>query len=102
MKDSDQHPTSNQNTILKSMSDFYFTDICTSDLCHFFSSNSLICVDFQILKLASNPQIYGLFSLSQMMSLTYTIALTNKLAIDRRIRKGSQFENTLKSGRDLR
>ena len=48
----------------------------------------------------SVPQIYVLFS---MMSLTYalTLTLTNKSAIDQRIWKGHQFENTLKSDHDV-
>ena len=31
-----RHPVSNRRPILKSMSDFYVTDICSSDLCPFF------------------------------------------------------------------
>jgi hypothetical protein len=43
-------PAPNGPAILKSMSDFYVTDICTSDLSF-----------FQILKSVSNSQIYVLF-----------------------------------------
>ena len=41
MQDSDRRPVSNQRPILKFMSDFYVTDICTSDLCPFFPMTSL-------------------------------------------------------------
>ena len=62
MIDSDRRPASNRHPILKSMSDFYITDICTSDLCPFFQilksmsflSNSQIYVLYQILKSTSN------------------------------------------------
>ena len=37
-----------------------------------------------------------------MTSLTYALTLTNKSAIDLRIWKGHQFENTLKSDHDLK
>ena len=72
MQDSDRRPASNRHPILKFMSDFYVTDICTSDLCPFFnsqfksSSNSQIYALFQILKSASNSQIYGCFSFSEI------------------------------------
>ena len=56
MQDSGQRPASNQRPILKSMSNFYITDICTSDLCWV----------FLILKSVSNSEIYGSFSLSQI------------------------------------
>ena len=106
MQDSGRHPTSNQRPILKSMSNFYITDICTSDLCWV----------FLILKSVSNSEIYVLFSNSQigvqfwnlwrfltfsnqrpMTSLTYSLNLTNQLAIDLRIWKGHRFGNALKS-----
>ena len=78
------------------MSDFYITDTCTSDLCPF----------YQMLKSASNSQIYGFFSNSQiykcvllffnfsnrrpMTSLAYALTLTNKLATYLRILEGHQ------------
>jgi hypothetical protein len=34
---------SNRRPILKSMSDFYVTDICTSDLCPFFQIDVKLC-----------------------------------------------------------
>ena len=71
MKDSDRRLASNRRPILKSMSDFYITDICISDLCSFFkfSNRRLILKSmtfFQIIKSASDSQIYGRFSLSQI------------------------------------
>ena len=83
------------------MSNFYITDICTSDLCHF----------FQILKSASNSQIYVLFQIIKSMSVSHflkstsndvtvyaltlilppAINLTNKSAIDLRIWKGRRL-----------
>ena len=80
MYDSDRRRASNRHPILKSMSDFYVTDICTSDLCPF-------------LKFSNQ---------CPMTSLTYALTLTNKSAIDLRIWKGHQFENTLKSDHDLK
>ena len=120
-------------------------DIQTSNLCQFLRqtsvpqiyvlfSNSQICVQFLNLCPFSNSQIYVLFQILKsiavshflksmsffkfsnllpfltfsnrclMTSLMYalTLILTNKLAIDLRIWKGCQFENTLKSDRDLR
>ena len=66
------------------------------------------------LRSTSNPQIHVRFlrhrhlylrsmSFFSMMSLTYalTLTLTNKSAIDQRIWKGHQFENTLKSDHDV-
>jgi len=41
MQDSDRRPVSNQRPILKSVSDFYVTDICTSDLYLFFKFSNL-------------------------------------------------------------
>ena len=65
---------------------------------------SFTACNFQILKSASNSQIYGRFSLSQIdiQSLTYALSLTNKSAIDLRIWKRHWFDNTVKSDRDLR
>ena len=96
-------------------------DIQTSNLCRFLRQTSVP----QIYVLFSNSQIYVLFQILKSMSffkfsnllpfLTFsnrclmtslmyalTLILTNKLAIDLRIWKGCQFENTLKSDRDLR
>ena len=55
MQDSDRRPASNQRPILKSTSNFYVTNICTSNLCPF-----------------SNSQIGAQFSLSQMTSTGVT------------------------------
>ena len=95
-RNSDRRPASNRCPILKSMADFYVTDICTSDLCPF----------LKILKSASNSQIYDHFSLSQLQTTsndaTDALNLTNKSTIDLRIWEGRRFENTLKSDLDLR
>ena len=79
------------------MSDFYITDICTSDLCP--CSNSQIGVQF--------PNLWSFLTFSNrcpMTSLAYALilTLTNKSAIDRRIWKGRRFEHSLKSDCDLR
>ena len=58
MYDSDRRRASNRHPILKSMSDFYVTDICTSDLCPFLKFSNQCPL--------SNSQIYGRFSLSQI------------------------------------
>jgi hypothetical protein len=104
MYDSDQRRASNRHPILKSMSDFYVTDICTSELCPFLKfsnlcplSNSQIGIQFS--------NLWPLLTFSNqcpMTSLTYDLTLTNKSAIDLRIWKGHQFENTLKSDHDLK
>jgi hypothetical protein len=52
-------------------------DICTSDICPFFSNRG------------------------PMTSLTYALTLTNKSAIDLRIWKGCRFENTFTSDCDF-
>jgi hypothetical protein len=58
MIDSDWRPASNRHPILKSMSDFYITDICTSDLCPFFQIlKSMSFLKFSNLCPLSNPQI---------------------------------------------
>ena len=87
-------------TFLKSMSDFYVTDICTSDLYPFFKFSNRH--KFSNLCPFSNSQIGFQFSnlwqfltfsnRRSMMSLTYagTLTLTNKSALDLRIWKGSQ------------
>jgi len=52
--DSDRRPVSNRRPILKSMSDFYVTDICTADL----FSNSQIDVQWRhwrMLQITSHP-----------------------------------------------
>jgi hypothetical protein len=105
-------------------------DIQTSNLCRFLRqtsvpqiyvlfSNSQIYVLFQILKsIAVSHFLKSMFFFKfsnllpfltfsnrcLMTSLMYafTLILTNKLTIDLRIWKGCQFENTLKSDRDLR
>ena len=87
MQDSDRCPASNRRPIIKSMSNFYVTDICTSGLCPF--SNSQIGVQL------SNLWPFLTFAnWRPMTSLTYalTLTLTNKSAIDLRIWKGRQFE----------
>jgi hypothetical protein len=56
MQDADRRPASNQRPILKSMSNFYVTDIFTSDLCLF--SNSQIDVLFQILKFMAVSHLF--------------------------------------------
>jgi hypothetical protein len=122
------------------MSDFYVTDICTSDTCPFFKFSNLC--PFSNFQTTSNSQIYGRFSLSKVStlvnktnlmkshdlytesrfsflaafnesmsffkqrpilksmavsrflkstSLTYTLILTNKSAIDLIIWKGRRF-----------
>ena len=58
MQDADRHPASNQHPILKSMSEFYLTDIWTSDLCPFYKFSNLCPF--------SNSQIHGHFSPSQI------------------------------------
>jgi len=69
-------------------------------------SNSQIYVLFQILK--SGVQFSNLWPFLNfsnrrpMKSMTYALILTNKWAIDLKIRKGHRFKNTLKSDRDLR
>jgi len=77
-------------------------------LIHVLSSNTCPISTSQ----TSIPQIYVLFSNCRpiltfsnqcpMMSLTYVLTLTKKLAIDLRIWKGCRFENPVKSDRDLR
>ena len=74
------------------MSDFY---ICNSDLCPF--SNFLIGVQFSNLWL-----FLTVSNRYPITSLRYALTLTSKSAIDLRIWKGRIFQNTLKSGRDLR
>jgi hypothetical protein len=86
-----------QRSILKFMSHFYITD-CTSDLYPFlrFSNRS---------PMFSNLWPFLTFSnRCPMTSLKYalTLNITNKSAIDLRIRKGCRFENTFKSDRDSR
>ena len=92
---SDWRPAFNRRSILKSMSEFYVTDICTSELSPFFKfsnlcrfSNSQIGIQFSNLW-----RVLTLSNRRPMMSLTY--ALTNKSAIDLRIWKGHRFENNL-------
>ena len=69
------------------MSDFYFTDICTSDLCPFFKFSNL------------NPnKVTAHTDLHSEKDVDYS----NKSAIDLRIWKGHQLENTFKSDHDLR
>jgi hypothetical protein len=97
MQDSDWRPTFNRCSILKSMSEFYVTDICTSELSPFFKfsnlcpfSNSQIGIQFS--------NLWWFLTLSNrrpMMLLTYALTLTNKSAIDLRIWKGHRFENNL-------
>ena len=91
MQDSDQHPAPNRCIILKAMSDLYVTDL--PQICPFFKFSNL----WWFLTFSNQRQ---------MTSLTYALTLilnvTNKAAIDLEIWKRCRFENTLKSGRDLR
>ena len=92
MQDADRHPASNQHPILKSMSEFYLTDIWTSDLCpfHKFSNRHSILKSMSFFKF-SNPWPFLAFSnRHQITSLTYALTptLTNKSTIDLRIWKG--------------
>ena len=97
MYDSDRRRASNRHPILKSMSDFYVTDICTSDL-----SFSQILKSMSFIKFSNLWPLLTFSNQCPMTSLTYALTLTNKSAIDLRIWKGHQFENTLKSDHDLK
>jgi hypothetical protein len=72
------------------MSDFYVTDICTSDPCPFF-------------KFSNRHPIPKSMTVSHFLkSTSNALTLTNKSAIDLRICKGYRFGNILKSDSDLR
>jgi hypothetical protein len=92
-RNSDRRPASNRCPILKSMADFYVTDICTSNLCLF-------------LKFSNRRPILKSMTISHFLNYKPTsndaINLTNKSTIDLRIWEGRRFENTLKSDLDLR
>ena len=78
--------------ILKSMSNFYLTEIFTLDLCPFF-------------KFSNRHPILKSMTISHFLKLTlftYALTITNKTAIDLIIWKGWRFENTLKLEHDLR
>ena len=94
MLDSDRRP------ILKSLSDFYFTYICSSDLCPF--SNSQIGVQFlnlwPFLTFLNRRPIFKSMTVSQFLkstfnasTLTLTLTLINKSAIDLRIWKNADL-----------
>jgi len=84
------------------MSDFYITDICTSDQCPFFKfSNQCLSSNSQTDDQFSNLCPFLTFSNRHpMASLTYALTLTNKSVLDLIIWKGCWFENTLKSDSD--
>ena len=103
MKDSDRLLASNWWPILKSMSDFYFTDICTSDLCPFFKCLNLCPFsNYEISIQFSNLWQFLTFSNRHTMaSLTSALTLTNTI-IDLRLWKGVWFEIMTSVDVDLR
>ena len=96
MLDSDRRPASNRRPILKSLSDFYFTYICPSDLCPF--SNSQIGVQFlnlwPFLTFSNRRPIFKSMTVSHFLKSTFnasTLTLINKSAIDLRIWKNADL-----------
>ena len=105
MQESERRPVSNRSPILKFMSDFYVTDICTSVLCPF----SKFTNRRQILKSMSFFQFSNLFFSLSYIDVQWrhlypnpNPTINNKSAIDLRIWKGRRYEKSLKSDRDLR
>ena len=72
MQDSDRHPASNQHPILKSMSEFYVTDIWTSDLCPFykFSNRHSILKSMSFFKFSNRHPILKSMAISRLLKST--------------------------------
>ena len=90
MYDSDRRQAANRRPILKSMSNYYVRDICTSDLCPFlkFSNRHPIlknlCFFFKFSNWCPILISMDISHFLKLMSLTYalTLTLTNKSTID--------------------